>query len=53
MKLGFKPIDASKIANELDWSPATGFDEGLASTIDWYVQNRSWWQRLLDQVPVR
>ncbi|MBD3239326.1 MAG: dTDP-glucose 4,6-dehydratase [Chitinivibrionales bacterium] len=46
-------IDASKIRRELGWEPATDFDTGLAATIDWYVQNRSWWEKLLHNVPAR
>ncbi len=38
-------IDASKIRSELGWQPKyTDFKQGLASTIDWYKQNQSWWQ---------
>jgi dTDP-glucose 4,6-dehydratase len=37
----------SKIERELGWRPETGFEEGLARTIDWYLANRDWWRRLL------
>ena len=37
-------IDASKIARELDWRPEETFDSGLAKTIDWYLDNRWWWE---------
>jgi len=38
-------IDASKLMNELGWSPKyTDFDAGLKATIDWYTQNESWWK---------
>ena len=38
-------IDASKLINELGWRPKyTNFEEGLKNTIDWYVQNESWWK---------
>jgi dTDP-glucose 4,6-dehydratase len=38
-------IDAAKISRELGYRPARGFEEGLASTIAWYLDNESWWRR--------
>ncbi|MBN2131076.1 MAG: dTDP-glucose 4,6-dehydratase [Sedimentisphaerales bacterium] len=35
-------IDAGKIINELDWKPSVTFEEGMARTIDWYLQNAVW-----------
>ena len=35
-------IDASKINKELGWSPSVTFEEGLALTIDWYLENTDW-----------
>ena len=35
-------IDASKIKNELGWEPSLTFEEGLRSTIDWYLSNEKW-----------
>ena len=35
-------IDASKLENELGWSPSLTFKEGLELTIDWYLENRDW-----------
>ena len=35
-------IDASKINKELGWSPSLTFEEGLAITIDWYLNNEDW-----------
>jgi len=35
-------IDASKINKELAWSPSVTFEEGLAKTIDWYLENEEW-----------
>lgn len=35
-------IDASKIAKELGWEPSVTFEEGLSSTIDWYLNNAEW-----------
>lgn len=41
-------IDASKIERELGWRPAETFETGLAKTVRWYLNNRGWWQRVLD-----
>ena len=38
-------IDSSKLRSELGWKPRyTSFDEGIAATIDWYRDNRAWWE---------
>lgn len=46
-------IDATKIHRELGWEPSTDFDTGLTSTIEWYVRNRAWWEKLLHNVQAR
>ena len=35
-------IDASKIIDELGWSPSVTFEEGIVKTIDWYLDNAAW-----------
>ncbi len=35
-------IDAAKLQNDLGWVPSVTFEEGLASTLDWYLQNDEW-----------
>jgi len=40
-------IDATKIFNELGWKPETCFDDGIKATIDWYLNNREWWEDIL------
>jgi dTDP-glucose 4,6-dehydratase len=40
-------IDASKIERELSWVPEETFDTGLRKTVQWYLGNRDWWQRVL------
>ena len=40
-------IDPTKIHRELGWLPETKFADGLKKTIDWYLQNRSWWENIL------
>jgi dTDP-glucose 4,6-dehydratase len=41
-------IDASKIKNDLGWEPRESFESGIRSTVEWYLQNRDWWQPILD-----
>jgi len=41
-------IDASKLKRELGWAPAVGFEQGIARTVDWYLDNAGWVQRVLD-----
>ena len=40
-------IDASKIARELGWVPEETFETGLRKTVQWYLDNREWWERVL------
>jgi dTDP-glucose 4,6-dehydratase len=41
-------IDASKLKSELGWAPAHSFEQGIADTVDWYLDNQPWVQRVLD-----
>jgi dTDP-glucose 4,6-dehydratase len=40
-------IDASKIERELGWVPEETFETGLRKTVQWYLDNRQWWERVL------
>ena len=40
-------IDASKIERELGWLPEQTFDSGLRKTVEWYLDNTEWWERVL------
>lgn len=40
-------IDPAKIHAELGWTPETLFNEGIQKTIEWYLNNREWWQKIL------
>ena len=42
-------IDSSFAERELQWKPRHRFEEGLAETVDWYLQNLDWWQPLLER----
>lgn len=41
-------IDAGKIERELGWTPRETFESGLRKTVQWYLANPEWWQRVLD-----
>ena len=40
-------IDASKIKAELGWEPQVTFEQGIAQTVRWYLENRGWWGDIL------
>lgn len=39
-------IDATKLNKELGWSPSVTFEEGLSKTIDWFLENKQWLERI-------
>ena len=39
-------LDSSKIRKELGWSQNTDFEAGLTKTVQWYLENKSWWENL-------
>ena len=39
-------LDIAKISTELGYQPRVTFDRGLAATVQWYRDNRSWWEPL-------
>lgn len=41
-------IDPGRIERELGWRPETAFVDGLAATVDWYLDHRDWWQAIRD-----
>jgi dTDP-glucose 4,6-dehydratase len=42
-------IDPAKIERELGWTAAESFETGLRKTVEWYVDNRRWWQSILER----
>ena len=40
-------IDPTKIHNELGWLPETKFADGIKKTIDWYLNNKEWWENII------
>ncbi len=45
-------LDSSKIRTELGWVPKIGFEEGLRDAVEWYKENRTWWEPLKAKAPV-
>lgn len=41
-------IDPTKIRNELGWFPETKFADGIQKTIKWYLENREWWENIIN-----
>jgi dTDP-glucose 4,6-dehydratase len=39
-------IDPTRIQTELGWRPSVTVEEGLARTVDWYLENKDWWRAL-------
>ncbi|MEP1498053.1 GDP-mannose 4,6-dehydratase, partial [Pseudophaeobacter sp.] len=39
-------IDPTRIRTELGWRPSVTVEEGLARTVDWYLENKDWWRAL-------
>ena len=42
-------IDSTKIREELGWEPKEDFESGFRKTVKWYLNNRVWWQHILDR----
>jgi len=40
-------IDPRKIRKELGWEPETKFEEGIKRTIDWYLENKEWMEKVI------
>ncbi len=41
-------IDASKIKHDLGWEASVSFTQGIRKTVEWYLENREWWQHIQD-----
>jgi dTDP-glucose 4,6-dehydratase len=42
-------LDSTKIRKELGWKPRHSLDEALKSTVEWYLENESWWREIVDE----
>jgi dTDP-glucose 4,6-dehydratase len=40
-------IDNTKIETDLGWTPEFSFESAIGETIDWYLNNKEWWQRII------
>lgn len=40
-------LDTTETQRELGWKPTVDFEQGLAATVDWYRENRAWWEPLI------
>ncbi len=40
-------IDATKIKTELNWKPEFSFEEAIVKTVNWYLENKQWWERII------
>ena len=40
-------IDPTKIHNELGWLPETMFKDGIKKTVQWYLDNKEWWETII------
>ena len=40
-------MDPTKLETELGWKPVYNFDTGMKQTIDWYLENREWWEHII------
>ena len=45
-------LDSTKLREELGWRDEIGFERGLAETVQWYADNRAWWEPLKERAPV-
>ncbi|MDD3471247.1 MAG: GDP-mannose 4,6-dehydratase, partial [Syntrophaceae bacterium] len=39
-------MNADKLTSELGWSPEISFPDGIEQTINWYLENQAWWERI-------
>jgi len=40
-------IDSTKIKKKLGWNPEYSFEEAIRDTIEWYIKNEKWWQKII------
>jgi len=43
------PVFLVPLQEEFGWNPAHSLDAGLAETVEWYLGNRTWWERVLSE----
>jgi dTDP-glucose 4,6-dehydratase len=45
-------LDSSKLRSDLGWAPEIPWEDGLRETVEWYAENRDWWEPLKERAPV-
>ena len=45
-------LDSTRIREQLGWRDEVGWEDGIAQTVQWYVDNREWWEPLRERAPV-
>ena len=45
-------LDSTRIREQLGWRDEVGWEDGIAQTVQWYVDNRDWWEPLRERAPV-
>lgn len=40
-------IDSTKLKTELGWEPTYNFETGIKQTIEWYLENKKWWENII------
>lgn len=48
-----RSVDVSKIKNELNWQAKWNFNEAMEKTVDWYIKNHRWWEKIMQNLKIK